>query len=161
MILYHGSNVNIERIDLKKSHPNKDFGQGFYLSADYQQAWRMGEFRALIEGGEPIMNTYEFDESVMTSKELKVLTFSDYSQDWADFIFRNRENKTTQPAHNFDIVYGPIANDRVGLQIRNYRLGNINKKEFLRRLKYMKGITFQYAFCTVRAIEKLQPYECE
>ena len=71
MILYHGSNVNIERIDLKKSHPNKDFGQGFYLSADYQQAWRMGEFRALIEGGEPIMNTYEFDESVMTSKELK------------------------------------------------------------------------------------------
>ena len=63
--------------------------------------------------------------------------------------------------HSFDVVYGPIANDRVGLQIRNYRLGNIDKKEFLRRLKYMKGITFQYAFCTKRAIEKLQPYECK
>lgn len=61
--------------------------------------------------------------------------------------------------HPYDVVYGPIADDRVGLQIRNYREGNIDKKEFLRRLKYMKGITFQYAFCTARAIEKLQPYE--
>jgi len=43
-------------------------------------------------------------------------------------------------------------------QIRNRRLGNIDRKEYLRRLKYMKGITFQYAFCTPRAIEKLLPY---
>lgn len=41
MILYHGSNVEIVRIDLAKSRPNKDFGKGFYLSADYHQAIRM------------------------------------------------------------------------------------------------------------------------
>ena len=63
--------------------------------------------------------------------------------------------------HSFDVVYGPIANDRVGLQIRNRRLGNIDRDEFLLRLKYMKGITFQYAFCTQKAIETLQRYECE
>ena len=51
--LYHGSNVKIETIDLKKSRPNKGFGRGFYLSADREQAWRMGEFKALTEGGEP------------------------------------------------------------------------------------------------------------
>lgn len=34
MKLYHGSTVNIEIIDLDKSRPNKDFGRGFYLSAD-------------------------------------------------------------------------------------------------------------------------------
>ena len=34
--LYHGSTVDIERIDLRKSRPNKDFGRGFYLSADRQ-----------------------------------------------------------------------------------------------------------------------------
>ena len=27
--------------------------------------------------------------------------------------------------------------------------------EFLRRIQYIKGITFQYAFCTQRAIDKL------
>ena len=50
--LYHGSTVDIEQIDLLKSRPNKDFGRGFYLSADRQQAWRMGEFKALTEGDE-------------------------------------------------------------------------------------------------------------
>lgn len=71
--LYHGSTVNIEHIDLQKSRPNKDFGRGFYLSADRQQAWRMGEFKALTEGGAPVMNTYLFDETVLTSDELRVL----------------------------------------------------------------------------------------
>lgn len=33
MILYHGSNVEIVKIDLSKSMRGKDFGQGFYLSA--------------------------------------------------------------------------------------------------------------------------------
>ena len=33
MILYHGTNMAFDAIDLKKSKPNKDFGRGFYLSA--------------------------------------------------------------------------------------------------------------------------------
>jgi len=37
MILYHGTNMVFEVIDLTKSKPNKDFGRGFYLSADYDQ----------------------------------------------------------------------------------------------------------------------------
>ena len=82
--LYHGSTVDIEHIDLLKSRPNKDFGRGFYLSADRQQAWRMGEFKALTEGGSPIMNTYLFDEEVLTSAELRVLTFEGYTREWAD-----------------------------------------------------------------------------
>ena len=32
MILYHGSNVEIQHIDLSKSARGKDFGKGFYLS---------------------------------------------------------------------------------------------------------------------------------
>ena len=155
MQLYHGSTVNIERIDLLKSRPNKEFGKGFYLSADYQQAWRMGEFKALTEGGEPVMNTYLFDESVLTSGELKVLTFDGYTREWADFIFLNRNNKTAAPVHDYDIVYGPIANDRVGVQIGKYEAGDITLDQFLENLKYMKGITFQYYFGTERAISKL------
>jgi len=38
MILYHGTNLDFAEIDLKKSKPNKDFGQGFYLSREYAQA---------------------------------------------------------------------------------------------------------------------------
>ena len=55
----------------------------------------------------------------------------------------------------YDIVYGPIANDKVGLQIRKLKDGSIDKTEFLNRLKYMKGITFQYYFGTEEAIKHL------
>ena len=153
--LYHGSTVNIERIDLQKSRPNKDFGRGFYLSADRQQAWRMGEFKALTEGGVPVMNTYLFDETVLTSGELHVLTFAGYTCEWAEFIFLNRNNRSTVPAHQYDIVYGPIANDRVGVQIGKYEAGDITLEQFLENLKYMKGVTFQYFFGTERALAKL------
>ncbi len=43
MILYHGSNQDIKRIDLTKTRPNKDFGQGFYLTEDKEQAMKMAE----------------------------------------------------------------------------------------------------------------------
>lgn len=154
--LYHGSTVMIDRIDLQKSRPNKDFGRGFYLSADRQQAWRMGEFKALTEGGEPVINEYLFDESLLSAGELRVLTFDGYTREWADFIFLNRNNKTYKPAHDYDIVYGPIANDRVGVQIGKYEAGDITLDQFLQNLKYMKGVTFQYYFGTERAIAKLR-----
>ena len=40
MILYHGTNKAFDTIDLTKSKPNKDFGQGFYLSREHSQALR-------------------------------------------------------------------------------------------------------------------------
>ena len=153
--LYHGSTVDIDRIDLQKSRPNKDFGRGFYLSADRQQAWRMGEFKALTEGGTPIMNTYLFDEATLTSGELRVLTFEGYTREWAEFIFLNRNSRNATPTHDYDIVYGPIANDRVGVQIGKYEAGDITLDQFLENLKYMKGVTFQYFFGTERALAKL------
>ncbi|MDY6326155.1 MAG: DUF3990 domain-containing protein [Bacteroidales bacterium] len=158
--LYHGSNERISNIDLTKCNPYKDFGQAFYLTTDPRQAMDVAIARVDIFGGEPIVNTYCFNEQLLKDGTLSFKSFSEYNEKWADFVYQHRDETNVPPyMHSFDVVYGPIANDRVGLQIRNYRLGNIDKKEFLRRLKYMKGITFQYAFCTPRAIEKLQPYE--
>ena len=45
MKLYHGTNRDFEKIDLQKSKPNKDFGRGFYLSADYEQALSMAQVK--------------------------------------------------------------------------------------------------------------------
>ena len=138
------------------SRPNKDFGKGFYLSEDKEQALRMAEFKAQIEGGTAVLNTYEFDEMYMTSGEYKVMSFDAYTKDWAEFIFLNRNNKSVTPAHDYDIVYGPIANDRVGLQIGKYEAGDITLNQFLENLKYMKGVTFQYFFGTERAVKLLR-----
>lgn len=153
MILYHGSNTYIEEIDLSKSKPNKDFGKGFYLSDNKTQAEQMAKFKALMLGGEPIVTTFEVDDNILGNTNLKVKCFSEYSQDWADFVFANREGNKT---NTYDIVYGPIANDKIGLQMRKLKDGNIDKAEFLNRLKYMQGVTYQYYFGTESAIKYLK-----
>lgn len=143
MKLYHGSNVIIEEIDPSKSLPNKDFGQAFYLSENREQAFQMATLKTSLLGGSPIVTEFEY----VADKNAKLLSFEGYTKDWADFIFANRDAKNNF-SHGYDIVYGPIANDRVGIQIINLREGVIGIDEFIRRLQFIKGITFQYAFCT-------------
>lgn len=156
MILYHGSNVIIENIDLKRSKPNKDFGRGFYLSENKEQALRIANLKSVILGGDPKITCFEFDENNMNRGDLLVKVFGSYTEEWADFVFANRNNKDGEAIKQYDIVYGPIANDKVGLQIRKLEDGSIDKKEFLHRLKYMKGITFQYYFGTEKAVKLLR-----
>lgn len=155
MILYHGSNVAIDVIDLSKSRPGKDFGKGFYLSADRQQAIEMAESKVAFLGGEPVVTEFEVNDNILTSSQLKVRTFESYTEEWAKFVYDNRENYSDTPIHDYDIIYGPIANDKVGAQIRNFKNGSIDLDERLRRIKYLKGITFQYYFGTEAAIQTL------
>jgi hypothetical protein len=155
MILYHGTNVVFDEIDLTKSKPNKDFGQGFYLSREYTQAMDMAKIKVeQLESGSPTVLTFEADENKMLS--LKVLRFEDYSEEWAKFILLNRNNASRQPAHDYDIVIGPIANDRVGVQLWKYENQSIDLPTLVHNLRNMKGITFQYFFGTERAIKILK-----
>ena len=55
----------------------------------------------------------------------------------------------------FDFVYGPIADDKVGRQLRLFNDKDITKKQLIERLKYFKGISFQYFFGTEKAIKLL------
>ena len=153
MILYHGSNISIDKINLEMSKPNKDFGKGFYLSDNENQALEMAQIKSVLLGGEHIVTKFEFDVAVMNSSELCIKIFDEYSVEWADFVFANREGDAVK---QYDIVYGPIANDKVGLQIRKLKDGSIDKVEFLNRLKYMKGLTFQYYFGTEKSIKYLR-----
>ena len=62
MMLYHGSNIEIEDVDFSKSKPGKDFGVGFYLSPEKEQAHEMAEKKALLLGGDPTVTCFEFSE---------------------------------------------------------------------------------------------------
>lgn len=153
MKLYHGSTVDIQQIELGKSKPNKDFGRAFYLSEDKLQALEMAQFRAEFEDTVPVVNVYEFDETLF--QQFRYKRFEEYSEEWAHFVYDHRTEPNGMTLHDYDIVYGPIANDRVEAQIARFKQGYITFDEFLRRIQYIKGITFQYAFCTQRAIDKL------
>ena len=153
MFLYHGSNMMIDEIDLAKSRPYKDFGKAFYLSADEEQAREMAKFKVMTGGGDVCVTAFEFDEQDLDM--LKIKRFDNYTEEWAEFVYNNRDEKKDFQ-HDFDLVYGPIANDTVGVQIRDLRERKISLTEFLKNLHYYKGVTFQYAFCTPLAISKLK-----
>ncbi len=156
MKLYHGSNMRVIEPDLGRSKPYKDFGQGFYLSAEEQQAKDQAHSKVdQMKTGTPIVNEFLFDETLMTSGELKVKVFADYSVEWAEFVLMNRDIKIAQPSHDYDIVYGPIADDGVNYQLRRYWGGVITLPRLIEELKYAKGITFQYFFGTERALKTL------
>lgn len=73
MRLFHGTNIDFKEIDFQKCKPNKDFGKGFYLTDIKQQALDMAVRRTKFSNcGSPIVQEYEFDESLLSSKELKV-----------------------------------------------------------------------------------------
>ena len=154
MKLFHGSNVEIESIDLARGRRGKDFGKGFYVNPDYMQAVEFCSSVIRREGvGVPTVTSFDFDESALNV--LNVMRFDGYSKEWAEFILLNRNNTSDVPAHDYDIVVGPIADDGVGTQIRRLSRGFITFDAFLEELKYSK-VSIQYFFGTEEAIKYLK-----
>lgn len=156
MRLYHGSDILVTNPEIEKGRPYKDFGKGFYLSDNLQQARNMASQKAALSlNAVPVVSTYEFCESAMTDGTLNVKCFDTYTEEWAEFVLHNRDRKTPQPFHRYDIVYGPIADDSVVRQMRRFELGDITMEELMRELRYPKGITSQYFFGSEKALQTL------
>ena len=154
MILYHGTNIDFNVIDLDKSNKYKDFGQGFYLTDIRSQAEELAAKKSRLFGGYPVIQEYEFDENILQTGDLRVLTFSSPSPSWADFIFKNR-NRHIQFSHDYDIVIGPIANDGVAYLLGRYEEGTLTIDELSKELDYKK-LNNQYFFGTEKAIKYLK-----
>ena len=162
MILYHGSNVAIEEIDLSLCKPYKDFGKGFYLTDIRSQADDMASRRVRLSGcgspieesGVPIVQEFEFDETLLNDHSMKILLFPKVSVEWAQFVLDNRDLNHTGFSHSYDIVVGPVADDTVAFQLRRYLLGGISLEKLVSELEY-KGLNRQYFFRTELAISKL------
>ncbi len=155
--LYHGSNVAIEQIDLSRSKRGKDFGQGFYLNANPDQALEMAtRTTRFLNEGTPTLSCFEFDEDEATKNGLSIKIFPDYSVEWAEFVVMNRKNNTDIPAHSYDIVIGPIADDTVGVQIRRFIMGYLSASALVDELRFKGNHAIQYFFGTQKSINLLK-----
>lgn len=154
MKLYHGTNVDFDVIDLTKSNKYKDFGQGFYLTDIHSQAEELAAKKSRLFGGYPVIQEYEFDESLLSGAELKVLKFDKPSTEWAEFIFKNR-NRDNNFTHDYDIVIGPIANDGVAYLLGRYEEGTLTIDELSDKLDYKK-LNSQYFFGTNKSLKYLK-----
>lgn len=158
--LYHGSNMPIEKIDLTRSKRGKDFGQGFYLNANPDQAMAMAIRTVRFQDdGQPTLSCFEFDNEKANELGLDIKVFPDYSEEWAEFVVLNRKNDSDTPAHPYDIVIGPIADDTVGVQIRRYIMGYMSAAALVKELRFKGDHAMQYFFGTPRAVELLKRIE--
>ena len=160
MILYHGTNEDIETIDLTKGLRHKDFGKGFYVTPDKATAIRMAKKKARLFGGTATLITYEMDDTVFQS-DLKIKIFPENAcVEWLLFVDANRDRKNETPIHDFDIVIGPITNDGVVLQLTNYREG-IYSPEEVARLLQDRYLDQQYYFGSEQALSFLHKTNVE
>jgi len=109
MELYHGTNVRFEQAKILAPNRALDFGAGFYVTRAKKQAaeWAHTVVKR-SEAGMPLLNIYEFDETAATS--FSVLKFEKPNKEWLDFVCANRLENLV--GHNYDLIIGPIANDR-------------------------------------------------
>lgn len=156
MKVYHGTNVSFDRIDLRKSNPDNDFGCGFYVTAIKEHAEQRAKDIAERFGSEPIIMEFEFDEKYLTDEKFRTLVFEEPSQEWVEFVMKNRDRTITKPIHNFDIVAGPIADDKMRRQFDRYEMQEITMEELIRKITYREA-THQIMFGTEAAIALIQP----
>lgn len=141
MKVYHGSDTKITVIDLSKCEMHKDFGQGFYVTSNPEHAKTWAMVKADWRRTSPYVNEFEFMRSAFANKEYKTLQFSGYSPEWLEFVIKNRDISTNEKQHDFDIVEGPIADDKVQRQLKSYFAGRITKEGLLENLKYHVAFT--------------------
>ncbi|MBQ9640626.1 MAG: DUF3990 domain-containing protein [Bacteroidaceae bacterium] len=156
--LYHGSNQEIGEIDLSCGLPDKDFGQGFYLTHLRKQAERMALSKCQRMKGVPTVTVYEFDEAEARAAKLRVKVFDKPSEAWAQFVTNNRHASRTGFTHQYDIVVGPIADDSMALQFRLYEEGYITLRQLARKITFPQQNS-QHFFATKRAADLLHKVE--
>jgi len=155
MILYHGTNQDIDSIDLTIGSRFKDFGQGYYLTPEKETAERMARKKASLFGGIPTVISYEFCRKSASVSELSIKVFPERaSAEWIRFIADNRNRRENYPTHKFDIVIGPIADDGVVLQLTNYQNQILSPEEAAARLQD-RFLDMQYYFCSSSSLKSL------
>jgi hypothetical protein len=155
MQVFHGSYMEIDEIDLSKAQPNRDFGQGFYVTKYRNQAesWAKNIGRKYDNDG--FVTEFSYYDSALTEHLCKIKRFDSYNEEWLDFVVMNRNPLSPKPAHEFDIVEGPVADDKVQRTLTRYLNGKISKEKFLKMLSY-HGPTHQICFCTMRSLLVLE-----
>ena len=153
MKVYHGSYTAIETIDFSFCQIKRDFGKGFYVTKFRDQAKIWSKRKGKENHSDAVVTEFDFSEFFFKDKDFKVLRFDDYNEQWLEFVVLNRKNETEQQAHDYDIVEGPVADDKITTEIDKYIEGLISKKQFLSDLTH--NPSHQICFCTMQSLQAL------
>lgn len=151
MILYHGSLERIETPKIRVPNRTLDYGAGFYATTSFEQAeeWVRRRMREAF-ANKGYVNEYSLNTESL--EHLNSLSFESPTEEWLDFVMRNRTERGF--THDYDVVYGPVANDRVYAAFALYEGGLLSKQNLIAELKTYKLVD-QYLFHTSKALEAI------
>ncbi|MFB9974610.1 DUF3990 domain-containing protein [Allobacillus sp. SKP2-8] len=137
---YHGTTTEhvqsiLTSIDVTKGREFVDFGRGFYLTSDYNQAYRQAKRKANKPYKDAIVQL-ELDRHRLF-KEYNGLIFDTMNEDWAEFIYMARSKKVKNTS-DYDFVYGPVADGKI------FRLIDLLDNDRIELKAFLEGIS-QYS----------------
>ena len=145
--------MTVSNPKILQSDRRLDFGTGFYLTSNYEQAARWAKLTVQRRGeGKETVSVFDFDETSLDS--LKILRFEAANREWLEYVTANRKNLTLKN-DDYDIVIGPVANDRTMPVISLYFSGIYDIEETIRRLLPQK-LHDQYVFRTEKSLKALK-----
>ena len=152
MRLYHGSNVKVRRPSLRKSRKKTDFGRGFYTTTQKEQAEHWTSIKMdRAKTGRRVVSVFEIDDAFLSNPDLKIREFHGPDEAWLNFVVDSRRGIE----HDYDLVYGPVANDKVFTVVNLYESGVLDAPAAIAELKAYKTYN-QLSFHTPRVIQALR-----
>lgn len=125
--VYHGSYMEVRTPDLNRCKEGKDFGRGFYITTDRQQAIKFSKLIAdRYNTSFGVLNEYLLTDI----DNLKYYSFESTNLSWLNCVVGNRRKQYRQLAEkwdDFDILSGKVANDDTSTVINAYLLGIYGK----------------------------------
>lgn len=169
--VYHGSYAIVDKPSLDMCRPGKDFGLGFYVTTDIDQAKRFvklsvgkaqknGEVPKNIDKG--YVNCYE----IANLGKISHFEFSGANRDWLHCVAAHRKGlvlpNELEKWKEYEIIVGKIANDNTNRVITGYingiygEVGSDSADKIAISLLLPEKLTDQICFRTDSAIKTLK-----
>ena len=150
--LYHGTDREFDVFDFCFAKSFKDFGKGFYLTTNFQQAQKWAQNKARIKN---ITYIYSYDIDAIDENEWKILELLQYNQEWVDFI---TESRITGKESEYDIIYDRMADSQfveISEILQLYSDSDITAEKVIEKIKWHNHSADQYCFKNERALSLL------
>lgn len=150
MTVYHGSTEIIKNPDVLHSYRPLDFGKGFYVTSNKEQAKVWAKRKGVIlESKKSIVNIFEMNENFYF---LQCKNFGEDLSEWIDFVCHCRDGG--RDYEKYDLIFGKVANDKVFRVVDMYHNGLWDKERAIKEIKAYPDYG-QIAFITQKAINQV------
>ena len=172
-ILYHGSYIEVSKIDLGLCREGLDFGKGFYLTSSFEQALsyvpasvkkakRRGILPETFQNKNGKASVFQF----IPTPNLSVYCFADADKEWLHFTACNRNRnlfpELREKFSKVDIIGGKVADDLTAVTLNNYVSGTYGEPgsetadRIAIELLEPERLKDQFCFRTEAAIQQLR-----